>query len=125
MKVKIINCLFAFSFFLVVAGRNIPSTPLSPDVNFDDPPLHHILPPPPPSPLVNGGDVVPQTPSLSKPPPPIINYGNVVPQSPPVSKPQPHVINCFLETMAWVLFGIFAAISVISICCAIYLRIEL
>jgi len=103
----------------------MPSTPLSPDVNFDDPSLHHISPPPPPSPLVGGGDVIPQTPSLSKPPSPIINCGDVVPQSPPLSKPQSHVIKTFLETMAWVLFGIFAAISVFSICCAIYLRFEL
>jgi len=60
MKTKtIIYCLFALSFFLVLTGRNVPSTVLSLDVNFDDPPLHHFSPPPPPSPLVNCGDVVP------------------------------------------------------------------
>jgi len=115
MKVKIINCLFALCFFLVVAGRNIPSTPLSPDVNIGDPPLHHILPPPPPpsSIVVNCGDVISQTPSLSKPPSTIINCGDAVPQSPPSSK-----------TMEYVYVGliIFVAIDMILICCAIYHR---
>ena len=74
MKMKtIICCLFALSFFLVVAGRNMPST-LSPDVNFDDPPLHNFSPPPPPpSPFVNCDDVVSQTQYLSKPPCPVLN----------------------------------------------------
>ncbi|AES98366.1 transmembrane protein, putative [Medicago truncatula] len=49
----------------------MPSTALSYDINFNDPPLPFI--PPPPSPLVNGGVVVPQTPSLSKPPSPMVN----------------------------------------------------
>ncbi|AES98364.1 transmembrane protein, putative [Medicago truncatula] len=68
----IICCLFALSFFVIVTGRNMPSTALSSDVNLNDPPLP-FLPPPPPSPLVNGGVVVPQTPSLSKPPSPVVN----------------------------------------------------
>lgn len=76
-------CLFAFGFFVVVAGRDMPSTPLSPN----DPTLHHTLPPPPPSPVVNYGDVIPQTPYLSKPPSPVINCGDVVPQTPPLLTP--------------------------------------
>jgi len=123
MKVKIINCLFAFCFFLVVAGRNMPL--FSPDVNIDDPPLHHILPPPPPSTLVNCGDVIPQTPSLSKPPSSIINCGDVVPQSPPLLKPPSPIVNSSSKTMEYVYLGlaIFLVIDVmISICCAIYHR---
>jgi len=79
MNVETLICLFAFGFFLVVAGRNMPSTPLS----SDDVTLHHILSPPPPYPFVNCGDVALQ----SKPPTHVINCGDVVPQTPPLSKP--------------------------------------
>jgi len=102
----------------------MPLTPLSFDVNINDPPLHHILPPPPPSTLVNRGDVISQTPSLSKPSSPIINCGDVVPQSSSLLKPPSPIVNSSLKTMKYVYVGlaIFLVIDVISICCAIYHR---
>ena len=99
MKVKTMICLFAFVFFVVVAGRNMTSTPLSPD----DPTLHHILPPPPPSPVSPvSGDVVPKTPSLSKPPSPDVNYE---------SKSRNNIVIYALVTLALV----FGAISFVSL----------
>ncbi|GAU23406.1 hypothetical protein TSUD_334540 [Trifolium subterraneum] len=49
-----------FSFFLMVAGRNLPLSPPPPslDVNFDAPPPVHLNLPPP-SPIVNNGHVFP------------------------------------------------------------------
>jgi hypothetical protein len=55
MSIMIIVCLLMFSFFLTVTGRNLPSPPPSPDVNFDAPPVQLTLPPP--SPIINIGDV--------------------------------------------------------------------
>ncbi|KAK2419597.1 hypothetical protein QL285_030437 [Trifolium repens] len=60
MKMKINNIiiigLLMFSFFLIVAGKNLPSSPPSPDVNFDAPPVQPTIPPP--SPTSNIGDVL-------------------------------------------------------------------
>ncbi|MCH96150.1 hypothetical protein A2U01_0017133, partial [Trifolium medium] len=65
-------CILMFSFFLIVAGRNLPS-PSSPNVNFDAPPVQPTLSPPPPN--VNF-DAPPVQPTLP-PPSPIVNRGDV------------------------------------------------
>ncbi|KAK2419599.1 hypothetical protein QL285_030439 [Trifolium repens] len=69
MNIVIIICLLMFSFFLIVTGRNLSSSPPSLDVNFDAPPVQPNLPPP--SPIINTGDV------FNPPPSPIINIDDV------------------------------------------------
>jgi hypothetical protein len=57
MKINniVIICLLMFSFFLTVAGRNLASSPPSPNINLDAPPVQRTLPPP--SPIGNIGGV--------------------------------------------------------------------
>jgi len=117
MKMKtIICCLFALCFFLVVTGRNILSTALSSDVNFEDPPLPPFLPPPPPSPLVNGGDVVPQTPSLSKPPSPVVNSD---PDSQNINKEEKMLIILIIILLVVLMVFLIAFSTVVYFLCRV------
>jgi hypothetical protein len=90
-KMNIIICLLMFSFFLIVAGRNLQSLS-SPDVNYDAQPVQSTLPLPPPN--VNC-DAPPVQPTLH-PPPPNVNF-----DAPPVESTLPPPSPSVFDDLIW------------------------